>query len=66
MTVHQYITNKRFTYANELIKNGTNITEAAQNAGFEKLVVAGEPLAKAQEKQLIENSQKQDEEIKNE
>ena len=34
MTVHQYITNKRFTYANELIKNGTNITEAAQNAGF--------------------------------
>ena len=34
MTVHQYITNKRFTYANELIKNGTNITEAAHNAGF--------------------------------
>ncbi len=34
MTVHQYITNKRFTYANELIKNGKNITEAAQSAGF--------------------------------
>ena len=42
------------------------VMKAAQNAGFEKLVVAGEPLAKAQEKQLIENSQKQDEEIKNE
>lgn len=34
ITVHQYITNKRFTYANELIKSGKNITEAASEAGF--------------------------------
>ena len=34
MTVHRYITNKRFTYASELVKKGKNITEAASEAGF--------------------------------
>ncbi len=34
MTVHKYITNKRFTFANQLIKNGMSITEASQSAGY--------------------------------
>lgn len=34
LTVHQYINNKRFTLASELIKSGKNITEAASLAGF--------------------------------
>ena len=34
ITVHQYITNKRFTLASELVKKGKSITEAATEAGF--------------------------------
>ena len=34
MTVHQYITSKRFTYVSELVKKGKAITEAATEAGF--------------------------------
>jgi len=34
ITVHQYITNKRFTYVSELVKKGKTITEAAVEAGF--------------------------------
>ena len=33
-TIHSYIINKRINYANELIKNGMNMTNAAMAAGF--------------------------------
>ncbi len=33
-TIHSYIKNKRLTYANELIKNGMNMTDAAMKSGF--------------------------------
>lgn len=34
LTVHQYITNKRLAMADDLIKNGTSISEAAEKSGF--------------------------------
>ncbi len=34
LTVHQYITKKRLAHANELIKSGKNLGEAAENSGF--------------------------------
>lgn len=34
LTVHQYITNKRLTLSDELIKGGKTINEAAEAAGF--------------------------------
>ncbi|MBE7051579.1 MAG: helix-turn-helix domain-containing protein [Ruminococcaceae bacterium] len=34
LTVHQYITNKRFSFASDLIKNGKSLSEAASLAGF--------------------------------
>ncbi len=34
LTVHQYITNKRLAFADDLIKNGTSISEAATLSGF--------------------------------
>ena len=33
------------------------IMRSAQNAGFEKLVVAGEPLSKKEQKELKENGE---------
>jgi len=42
------------TKSSEIMK----VMKAAQNAGFEKLVVAGEPLNRAEQKELEENTKK--------
>lgn len=34
LTVHQYITNKRLAFADDLIKNGTAVSRAAEMSGF--------------------------------